>query len=125
MPLSFASCRSSRMRTRGLNGLWPISRSTNISSKALDQWAWENGLQLDFTRSGKPTYNEICESFNGKLRDECLNANEFASIDQGGKESKLVVSITMIIVHTRRTRPSDPESKRPIKSAMLPEAADL
>ena len=43
---------------------------------------WENGVQLDFTRPGKPTDNGLCESFNGRLRDECLNVNEFVSIDQ-------------------------------------------
>ena len=38
-------------------------------------------MQLDFTRPGKPTDNGLCESFNGRLRDECLNVNEFASLD--------------------------------------------
>ena len=39
-------------------------------------------MQLDFTRPGKPTDNGLCESFNGRLRDECLNVNEFVSIEQ-------------------------------------------
>lgn len=39
------------------------------------------GVQLDFTRPGKPTDNGLCESFNGRLRDECLNVNEFVSIE--------------------------------------------
>ena len=47
----------------------------------MDQWAWENGVQLDFTRPGKPTDNGLCESFNGRLRDECLNVHEFESIE--------------------------------------------
>jgi transposase InsO family protein len=55
---------------------------TEFTSKALDQWAWENGVQLDFTKPGKPTDNGLCESFNGRLRDECLNVNEFTSIDE-------------------------------------------
>jgi putative transposase len=46
----------------------------------MDQWAWENGVQLDFTRPGKSTDNGLCESFNGRLRDECLNVHEFESI---------------------------------------------
>ena len=58
-----------------------VDHGTEFTSKALDQWAWENGVQLDFTRPGKPTDNGLCESFNGRLRDECLNVNEFASID--------------------------------------------
>ena len=59
-----------------------VDHGTEFTSKALDQWAWENGIQLDFTRPGKPTDNGQCESFNGRLRDECLNVNEFESIDQ-------------------------------------------
>ena len=43
-------------------------------SKALDRWAYENGVTLDFSRPGKPTDNAFVESFNGRLRDECLNA---------------------------------------------------
>ena len=59
-----------------------VDHSSEFTSKALDQWVWENGVQLDFTRPGKPTDNGLCESFNGRLRDECLNVNEFASIDE-------------------------------------------
>ena len=49
-------------------------------SKALDRWAYENGVTLDFSRLGKPTDNAFVESFNGRLRDECLNAHWFLSI---------------------------------------------
>jgi putative transposase len=59
-----------------------VDHGSEFTSKALDQWAWENGVQLDFTRPGKPTDNGLCESFNGRLRDECLNVNEFVSIDE-------------------------------------------
>ena len=58
-----------------------VDHGTEFTSRALDQWAWENRVQLDFTRPGKPTDNGLCESFNGRLRDECLNVNEFESID--------------------------------------------
>ena len=58
-----------------------VDHGTEFTSKALDQWAWEHGVQLDFTRPGKPTDNGLCESFNGRLRDECLNVNEFVSIE--------------------------------------------
>ena len=36
---------------------------------------YENGVTLDFSRPGKPTDNAFVESFNGRLRDECLNAH--------------------------------------------------
>jgi len=44
-------------------------------SLAIDKWAYENGVTLDFSRPGKPTDNPFIESFNGSLRDECLNTN--------------------------------------------------
>jgi putative transposase len=39
-------------------------------------------VTLDFSRPGKPTDNAFIESFNGKLRTECLNANWFLSLDE-------------------------------------------
>jgi putative transposase len=37
-------------------------------------------VQLDFIRPGKPVENAFIEAFNGRLRDECLNVHQFASI---------------------------------------------
>lgn len=42
----------------------------------------QNGVLLDFTRPGKPTDNCLCESFNRRLRDECLNITELTSIEE-------------------------------------------
>jgi transposase InsO family protein len=42
-------------------------------SRVLDQWAYANGVQLVFSRPGKPTDNAYIESFNGRLRQEYLN----------------------------------------------------
>ncbi len=47
----------------------------------MDKWAYENNVELDFSRPGKPTDNAKCESFNGRLRQECLNAHWFLSLD--------------------------------------------
>lgn len=49
-------------------------------SKALDRWAYENAVTLDFSQPGKPTENAYIESFNGRLSDECLNAHWFLSL---------------------------------------------
>lgn len=49
-------------------------------SKALDQWAYENKVSLDFSRPGKPVDNAFIESFNGRLRSECLNYHWFHSL---------------------------------------------
>ena len=34
-------------------------------------------MQIDFIRSGKPVENGVIESFNGRLRDQCLNRSVF------------------------------------------------
>jgi len=49
-------------------------------SLALDQWASAHGIRLDFIRPGRPVENCFIESFNGKLRDECLNQHHFLSL---------------------------------------------
>lgn len=49
-------------------------------SRALEDWAYQRGVQLDFNRPGKPVENAFIESFNGRLRDECLNVHQFTSI---------------------------------------------
>ena len=40
-----------------------------------------NGVEIDFTRPGKPTDNAFIESFNGRVRQECLNENWFLSLE--------------------------------------------
>ena len=66
---------------RGLPQTIRIDNGPEFTSKALDQWAYANGVQLDFSRPGKPTDNALIESFNGRLRAECLNENWFLSLE--------------------------------------------
>ena len=47
----------------------------------MDKWAYERSIELDFSRPGKPTDNAKVESFNGRLRQECLNAHWFLSLE--------------------------------------------
>lgn len=54
-------------------------------SRALDQWAYLNQVELDFSRPGKPTDDALIESFNGRLRQECLNQNWFMSLEEAGR----------------------------------------
>jgi putative transposase len=58
-----------------------VDNGSEFISKALDKWAYENQITLDFSRPGKPTDNAYIESFNGSFRDECLNAHWFMSLD--------------------------------------------
>jgi putative transposase len=46
----------------------------------VDQWAYRNQVKLHFIEPGKPAQNGKIESFNGRLRDECLNQEWFRSL---------------------------------------------
>ncbi len=57
-----------------------VDNGTEFASKAMDLWAYNNGVHLDFIRPGRPVENGYIESFNGKLRDECLNVEVFFTL---------------------------------------------
>jgi len=57
-----------------------VDHGTEFMSRALEDWAYQRGVQLDFIRPGKPVENAHIESFNGRLRDECLNVHQFVSL---------------------------------------------
>jgi len=58
-----------------------VDNGPEFISRDLDLWAWSNGVTLDFSRPGKPTDNAFVESFNGKVRAECIDQNWFLSLD--------------------------------------------
>lgn len=66
-----------------------VDNGSEFISKALDKWAYENAVTLDFSRPGTPTDNPFIESFNGSFRDECLNTNWFLSLEDA--EEKIEV----------------------------------
>ena len=86
------------MAVRGAPQSIRVDNGPEFVSKAHDRWAepaeahamrsivgrqvegYENGVTLDFSRPGKPTENAFIESFNSRLRDECLNAHWFLSM---------------------------------------------
>ena len=57
-----------------------VDNGTEFASKAMDVWAYQYRVQLDFIRPGRPTENGYIESFNGRLRDECLNVEVFFTL---------------------------------------------
>ena len=71
-------------RIKVLRGVVPqriqCDNGSEFISKALDKWAYDNQVTLDFSRPGKPTDNPFIESFNGSFRDECLNETLFSSM---------------------------------------------
>ena len=58
-----------------------VDHGTEFMSRALEDWAYQRGVHLNFIRPGKPVENAFIESFNGRLRDECLNVHQFTSIE--------------------------------------------
>jgi putative transposase len=58
-----------------------VDHGSEFTSRALEDWAWHRNVKLDFIRPGKPMENGHIESFNGRLRDECLNVTQFMSLD--------------------------------------------
>jgi len=62
---------------RGLPEVITTDNGPEFTSKVLDEWAYRKGVKLNFIRPGKPIENAYVESFNGRLRDECLNGNWF------------------------------------------------
>jgi putative transposase len=54
-----------------------VDNGSEFASRAMEVWAYQASVQLDFIRPGKPVENGYIESFNGRLRDECLNGEIF------------------------------------------------
>jgi putative transposase len=67
---------------RGLPGAIRTDQGPEFTGKALDQWAYRNGVELKLIEAGKPTQNAYIESFNGRFRDECLNDHWFTSLTE-------------------------------------------
>jgi putative transposase len=70
----------------GVAGAAPLPRTlvcdngSEFTSQAFDQWAHARGITVQFIRPGRPVENAYAESFNGRLRDECLNESWFVSL---------------------------------------------
>ena len=69
-----------RLKASGLPQTIKVDNGSEFCSRALDAWAHCHGVKLEFSRPGKPTDNAFIESFNGRLRQECLNQNWFLSL---------------------------------------------
>ncbi|WP_369931352.1 IS3 family transposase [Xanthomonas sp. NCPPB 2632] len=66
--------------TRGLPKIIRSDNGKEFCGKAMVAWAHERGVQLRLIEPGKPNQNAYIESFNGRLRDECLNEHWFPSL---------------------------------------------
>ena len=66
---------------RGLPAVIQSDNGPEFTGRVLDQWAYERGVKLQFIEPGKPIQNAFIESFNSRLREECLNEHVFVSLD--------------------------------------------
>jgi putative transposase len=57
-----------------------LDNGPELISRALAAWAHQQAVTLHFIDPGKPIQNAHCESFHGRLRDECLNEHWFLSL---------------------------------------------
>ncbi len=65
---------------RGRPLLVVSDNGTELTSTAILRWCQERGVEWHYIAPGKPTQNAFIESFNGRLRDECLNETLFRSL---------------------------------------------
>lgn len=54
---------------------------SEFTGRVMFHWAYQQGIELCFIEPGKPSQNAFIESFNGRLRDECLNESVFSTIE--------------------------------------------
>jgi putative transposase len=71
---------------RGLPEAIVLDNGPEFRGRALAAWSEERGVRLEFIQPGKPAQNAYVESFNGRLRDECLNANWFTSLSDARRK---------------------------------------
>lgn len=57
-----------------------LDNGPELTGRALDTWAAGRGVRLRFIAPGKPSQNGLVESFNGRLRDECLAQSWFTRL---------------------------------------------
>ena len=67
---------------RGVPKFLFCDNGSEFTSQAMDLWAYQNGMKIDFSRPGKPTDNAFVESFNGTFRAECLDTNWFQTLPE-------------------------------------------
>jgi len=66
--------------TRGRPARIVLDNGPEFTGKHLDRWAYEHGVEQAFIQPGKPVQNAFIESFNGTMRNECLNEHWFLNL---------------------------------------------
>ena len=81
-----------------------MDNGPEFAGRMLDQRAYLNKVELDFSKPGKPTDNGFIEAFNARLGSECLNASWFLSMAALGSGSRPGGRTTTTTVRTRASR---------------------
>ena len=68
------------IQTRGKPHAIRCDNGPEFAGRLVDLWAYAHKVTLEFSRPGKPTDNAYIESFNGSLREECLNVHWFEDL---------------------------------------------
>lgn len=88
--------------TIGLPGMLVMDNGPEFTSRAMLVWSKPAGVKLHFIDPGRPVQNAFIESFNGKLRDECLNQHWFVSLE----EARRIIKLWRIDYNTTRPHSS-------------------
>jgi putative transposase len=87
---------------RGKPAMIVSDNGTELTSNAMLRWAEDTGVEWHYIAPGKPQQNGFMESFNGKLRDECLNEHVFTSL----VEARRIIEAWRIDYNTMRPHSS-------------------
>jgi len=88
--------------TRGLPGMLVMDNGPEFTSSAMLMWSKPAGVKLHYIDPGRPVQNAYIESFNGKLRDECLNQQWFVSLE----EARRIIELWRLDYNTARPHSS-------------------
>ena len=108
------------MLWRGIPGNIRSDNGPEFVAKELRKWLGNLGTGTLYIEPGSPWENGYCESFNGKLRDECLNGEIFYSL----KEAQIVIEKWRVEYNTRRPH-SALGYRPPAPAAFAPQMAAL
>jgi putative transposase len=87
---------------RGYPCMLVSDNGTELTSNAILTWQQERGVEWHYIAPGKPMQNGFVESFNGRLRDECLNEHLFTNL----KEARRIIEEWRIDYNTNRPHTS-------------------
>ena len=90
------------VETRGYPRMIVSDNGTEFTSNAILAWQQERDVEWHYIAPGKPMQNGFVESFNGRLRDECLNEHLFSSL----KEARQIIEAWRIDYNTDRPHTS-------------------